>query len=369
MWSVQNYAGGAVWASNDETKEKIRLDGVLQRKYNGFAKIFKLVTQESSENPEQSKVTGKHYFFNDQGKVSDYFCDVGYSGSLDYEVVKKTPDDFWQIMDKDFNLSEQFYKVVCISESKDNKGLAVVRKNQDSGKQILNVDGTMSEEFYDVLERGYHDGYNIVKKTKDSGFQYIDSDFNLSEEFYKAGHYYYGMAAVRKTPYSYWHFRDTQGNISESFYEVERYREGGFAKVKPLKGKAKWRDLLGNLSDKQTQLGKDYFKYINRKITVYDLCDECFGNDDFLQRILAQEQFDLEYYCSLCQTQEDLNRLYESASEISDYVKGKAYEEYVKSQAQGEEQASFIHEQPQQPENLVTEEQRQEMIEKLSKVF
>ena len=262
---------------------------------------------------------GGHFRFKDSsGKLSEefYFADAYHDG---FARVKKTDDSGFQFRDRDGKLSEEFFDIFPY-----HYGFALVQNIAASGFQFRDVDGNFSEEFFDACN--YHYGFAKVQKTEESDWQFRDVDGNFSEEFFEAFSYHDGFARVKKTDDSGWQFRDVDGKLSEEFFEIEDY-DNGFALV-TKRETSSWmhRDILGRISRKETESGKDFYRFKNGEIKIEDLKDDYFADDVFYNGVLEHLKKQYIDYINKKYGEDDILNLdeeVEQASQLMEVVSKK----------------------------------------------
>lgn len=215
-------------------------------------------------------------------------------------------------------------------------GYALVKKEKNGKFYFRDDKGTLSEPFGKATS--YYNGFAIVNDGS-VGDKYRDINGNLSEEFYIARPYHNGVALVSRFGEPY-RFRDSNGVLSkDSFIDATGYSkdangfEEGFSYVqKSADSVYQFRDLLGNLSDEPTLIGREYLEYISNKKTVFDLADECFSNQKMLDAIINREQNMLLQAVEHCEKDEEFDYIRELLDYTSEFIKGKAYDAYLKEE-------------------------------------
>lgn len=195
--------------------------------------------------------------------------------------------------------------------------------------------GNLSKDSYYYAEN-YKNGFALVLKEAGGRFFFRDLNGKLRKDnYFYATSYSNGLAAVRKEENEKMYFLDLNGQLSEDCYETifdGASRHPAYVVVREDAGSCyKYRDGLGNLTyeNVQTDIGDDYYNYIHNKITVFDLYDEYFGNEKFLKAIMKHEEELLIQAYEHCRNFNDIERLNNLKENISEYIKDKAYEQYV----------------------------------------
>lgn len=296
------------------------------------------------------------YMVNEETGEELYFP-VVYKSSYGKRRVKRENSDRFQFFDeRTGELSDEF---VFANSYRD--GFALVLNNYDDNYKFRDLNGNLSEGFIEA--RNYSNGYAVIRKIRNKYYQYRDIHGNLSEEFVLAVSYENGFGMVLNKK-GLWQFRDLAGNLSDEYLKVTKYTKNGFAKVKIDKATPpQWRDMLGNFSKVQTLFGRDLADYIFERKSVFQLCDECFSSDEFVNIMINKEQANFQHLCEMCEVQDDFDKLYEYATDIADYIKGKASEAYLLKQGVVESFEDVNNNQD------IDEQKKLEILEKIAKVF
>lgn len=113
-------------------------------------------------------------------------------------------------MDKKENVDFKY-----IDDYYDN--FAVVQRKDSNFYQYMDKNGNLSEEFYEA--KRYREGFAIVIKVKDGPYQFRDKQGNLSEEFHIAFPYFDGCSVVHKYENGPCQLRNVDGQLSKQTFD------------------------------------------------------------------------------------------------------------------------------------------------------
>lgn len=173
--------------------------------------------------------------------------------------------------------------------------------------------------------RPYLNGFGTAQLSN-GNFVYIDKQGVESEEFADASSYSDGFGTVKKLNRKY-AYRDRCGNLSEEYLNARAYLNG-FGEVELNDGSRAYRDILGNISQSHTQIGKEAFEYYSSKIDEYDLSDEAYADERFLNYIIRKINNMSQQSIELASTKEELEKVRDHFDNLIEYVKSRAYEAY-----------------------------------------
>lgn len=281
--------------------------------HNGYALVRK-------------NANGKYQFRDLEGNLSQTF-DKAYEYVNGFARVYLSENPVigqqagWRIRDLDGNLSEPFEMIYDYSD-----GYCVVM-NSDKLFMYRDKLGNLSEKF--IAASTYKEGFALVTPLNSKYKQFRDKDGKLSVKFQNAKPYKEGFAVIKKKSDIGFRYRDKFGNLSEDAYFEANSYENGFAVVRRTKSSnLEYRDLLGNLSFEQSKIGIEIYEYINGRKSVFELSLDCFGNDKFLKKIMEYEQLLLEQTLSYCESEHEINELYDLVEYTGEYIKDKVVEYY-----------------------------------------
>jgi len=153
------------------------------------------------------------------------------------------------------------------------------------------------------------------------------SEFDPNEQYYYAEPYSCGYALVQKEKDGPYQYRDVYGNLSEELGYAESYKKGfAIVKRKSTYTSIYYRDMFGDIDGFKSEMGELFYKYYNLEISVYELPDECFLHDKFLQAMVRQEENMYLYACEYAKSTKELKEVKDHAETVAEYIKTHAYE-------------------------------------------
>lgn len=185
---------------------------------------------------------------------------------------------------------------------------AVAQLKGCNSYQYLDKDGNLSEEFYEAKQ--YSNNFAVVLKTKNGPFQFRDINGNLSEEFYMALPYFEDFSIVQKYKNGPLQLRNTNGQLSKQTFETY---ENAF-------------DFKTNYPKEISYYTTSIALKLKSAQSIFKLSSkEIVENIDEIKMFLKEEY---QKALNKCTTPEEINKIIASFKSKAEYIRQKSFEEY-----------------------------------------